>query len=542
MSVCAIGLVGLAVPLLSPARGQSAQFTRFPSTRPLVLRISFESRNELRDVGRLDIWEVHYEAEGDRGYVVAQVSPAEQAWLAEEGYAVSVDSRSFHPATIPDYPCYRTIAELYDDLQIVHADHADIVELIDIGDSFEGRDIWVARITNQATPAPKPIFFLMANIHGRELITNEAAMVFIDHLTDNYGFDPDITWLVDHHEIHVAVSVNPDGHVKNEPGRPWMNWRKNANSNFCTGSQYYEGVDLNRNSSFAWSFCPPGGCSSAGECSEVFRGPSAASESETQAVENYVRTLFPDQRDEPLDAAAPLTTTGVFITLHAPGNLVMWPWGMLYDPAPNATELQALGEKMATYNGYDPIQLSDLYPIDGATDNWAYGELGVAAYTFEIGNDFYPPCSFYDTFIQPNILAFTYAAKVARTPYLTARGPDVVYAPVDSTQASSTVSHTVAVTITDASTGGDVLTAAELYVNTPPWLGGTPIAMSAEDGAFDEVSESVVAILDTSALSLGRHILFVRGQDASGYWGPFTAAWLDVGYLTYFPLAARGYP
>ena len=72
------------------------------------------------------------------------------------------------------------------------------------------------RLTNHSTTGFKPRFFLMANIHGRELITNETAMVFIQKLLQGYGNDPDITWLLDYDEIYVLVSANPDGHVKNE--------------------------------------------------------------------------------------------------------------------------------------------------------------------------------------------------------------------------------------------------------------------------------------------------------------------------------------
>jgi hypothetical protein len=39
----------------------------------------------------------------------------------------------------------------------------------------------------------------MANIHAREITTPELAMRFLDLLLEDYGFDADITWLVDYH-------------------------------------------------------------------------------------------------------------------------------------------------------------------------------------------------------------------------------------------------------------------------------------------------------------------------------------------------------
>ena len=72
--------------------------------------------------------------------------------------------------------------------------------------------------------------------------------------------------------------------------------------------------------------------------------------------------------------------------------------------------------------------------------------------------------------------------------------------------------------------------AAEYYVDTPPWAGGTGIPMS---GTFTSATVNVSATVDTSALTPGRHILFVRGRGVNDYqgfqsWGPFTAAWLDI--------------
>ena len=48
-------------------------------------------------------------------------------------------------------------------------------------------------------------------------------------------------------------------------------------------------------------------------------------------------------------------------------------------PAPNGTALQTLGRKFAYFNNYEPMQSIGLYPTDGTTEDFAYGELGLAA-------------------------------------------------------------------------------------------------------------------------------------------------------------------
>ncbi|HNT75534.1 MAG TPA: M14 family zinc carboxypeptidase [Anaerolineae bacterium] len=497
-----------------------------------VVHIVFASPAELAELAaRLDVWEVHRDAQtSGAGYVVAYVSAADAERLTAGGLELQVASGApAQPETIPGFACYRTVEEIYAQLEQWVEVYPELTESFTIGQSYEGRPLQVLRLTNEATGAEqKPVFFLMANIHGRELITPETALVFIQRLLENYGVDPDVTWLLDAHLIYVLVSANPDGHVKNEAGQPWAYWRKNTRPyGSCSADTY--GIDLNRNSSFHWG--GPG--ASSYPCDDTYRGPSAASESETAQLEDFVATLFPDQRGSDVADAAPDDATGVFITLHSYSNLVLWPWGDVSTPAPNHLQLQMLGRRLAAFNGYEPDQAVGLYPTSGTTDDWAYGELGIAAYTFEIGNSgdgFYPACSRYDTLIQPNVEALLYAAKVARTPYLTPFGPHTRVVTV--TPASLLIGQplTVQAVLNDADSKstGQTVVAAEVYLAAPPWMGGVPIALAAADGAFDAVEEIAQGLAPTTGLTPGRHLVYVRGQDAQGFWGPVSAAFVQL--------------
>jgi len=500
----------------------------------LVVHIAFSSQDELAQLAaRLDVWEVH-RAEG---YLVALVDSREREWLAQAGFTFQVDTtHALQPNTIPSYPCYRTIAEQYTQFEQWAVQYPHIAQLLTIGASYEHRDLRVLRLTNSATNGDKPRFFLMANIHGRELITNETALAFIQRLLGGYGVDADFTWLLDYHQIDVLVSANPDGHVRNEPGNvPWAYWRKNTRP---YGGCY--GVDLNRNSAFKWGLDDYG--SSAYPCDLTYRGPSPVSESETQAVQQHVRSLFPDQRG-PLDNdTAPITTTGILITLHSYGDLVLWPWGWTGAPAPNSAQLQTLGQKFAAFNGYTAQQAMFLYPTNGTTDDWSYGELSIASYTFEIGSSsdgFYPSCSRYDQLVQPNVEALLYAAKVARTPYLTSFGPDATL--------TATLTSTVGLTWVSVQamlTGTRPISAAEAYLDTPPWAGGTPHALTPADGHWDSTFEAARGDIGTALLP-GRHTILVRGQDTGGYWGPVSAVFSEPTvwpYAVYLPLLQRQSP
>ena len=151
------------------------------------------------------------------------------------------------------------------------------------------------------------------------------------------------------------------------------------------------------------------------------------SEPETQAVQNYVIAEFPDQRRRKSRRPhpAPITATGVFMDIHSYSQLVLWPWGFSANPPPNDQGLKTLGRKFAYFNNYWPEQAIGLYPTDGTTDDFSYGELGLASYTFELGTDFFQDCGTFENTILPNNLpALIYSAKVARTPYMTPSGPD----------------------------------------------------------------------------------------------------------------------
>jgi hypothetical protein len=174
---------------------------------------------------------------------------------------------------------------------------------------------------------------------------------------------------------------------------------------------------LNRNSSSKWG----GVGASSNSCSEII-GPSAASEPETQTIQNYVASIFPDQRGPGDNDPAPNDAMGVFMTLHSYAEEVLFPWGWTTTPPPNNTALETLGRKFGYFNHYKVCQSGEngcIYQTSGTTDDWAYGELGVAAYTFEVGTDFFESCSYFESTLLPdNMPALLYAFKAARQPYL----------------------------------------------------------------------------------------------------------------------------
>ena len=517
-----------------------------------VVRVFFTDRDLVQ---RLNEWKALWEIDDEGMYFVVEVTPAEKQWLLDLGLEVLVDAEltAIHnrPNTplpgqisgIPGYPCYRTVEETYATAEQIVADYPQLATWIDVGDSWEktvnaanGYDMMVLRLTNSAIGGPKPALFVTTSIHAREYTPAELATRFAEMLVNGYEVDPDITWLLDYHEIHLMLQANPDGRKMAETG---LSWRKNTNENYCSPASSSRGADLNRNFAFMWNGCGIGGCSSGNACDITYRGPSPASEPETQAIQNYGNSLFDDLRPADLTTPAPITTTGMYMDIHSYSELVLWSWGFTDTPAPNGTQLQTLGRKLAYFNGYEPLQSVGLYPTDGTTDDHFYGTLGVPGIAYEIGTAFFQSCGAFESSILPdNLASLLYAARTLRAPYMLPAGPDATDVAVSQVAVTPGSVITLTATLDDTryenqngTEPTQPIAAAEYYVDTPYWITTTtPVALplNAADGSFDSSTEAVSAAVDTTGLDFGRHTLFVRGQDSSGNWGPVSAVFLYI--------------
>ncbi|MBY0573232.1 MAG: hypothetical protein K2P84_06090 [Undibacterium sp.] len=457
---------------------------------------------------------------------------------------------------IPSYPCYETVEETFTAAQNFTTTYPNLAQWIVIGKSWQktnnlgGYDLNVLKLTNTNIVGTKPKLFIQSAMHAREYTTAPTVLQFARDLLSGYGNNADATWLLDHHEIHMLLHVNPDGRKKAEQG---LSWRKNTNTNYCGSTSNSRGADLNRNYKATWNSTNGSG-SSGDQCNETYRGPSAASEPETKAVESYVRSLWADRRGPGQGDPAPADTSGIHLDIHSYSQLVLWPYGNTTTPAPNASALQTLGRRLAYFNGYTPQQSVGLYPTDGTSDDVSYVELGVAAFTIELGTSFFESCSSFTGTTRPkNIPALWYAAKVARTPYLTPAGPDVSTpsfvpdaqanaVPAGTNLALSAVANDTHFNQSNGTESVQAISAAEYYVDTPPWVSGAVAKpLSAADGNFNSTTETLAGTISTTGLSNGKHMVFVRAKDASNAWGPISAQFINIGTST-IPVLANGVP
>ena len=290
------------------------------------------------------------------------------------------------PVAAADFPArdsrYHNYAEMVADIKAVEAAKPSIVDVFSIGKSYQGRDIWAAKISdNVGTDEAEPEILFDALHHAREHLTVEQALYLLHLLADNYTSNATIKGLVDSREIYIIFMVNPDGGEYDltcgGAHAPYCAWRKNRQPN--SGSSYI-GTDLNRNYGYRWACC---GGSSGSPSSILYRGRSAFSAPETRVLRDFVSSRVKNGYQQ----------IRAHVTLHTNGQLILWPYGYTRTNVPadmssdDHDAFVAMGRAMASLNGYKAEQSSDLYITDGDQIDWMYGAQRIFSFTWEL----YPP-------------------------------------------------------------------------------------------------------------------------------------------------------
>jgi Zinc carboxypeptidase len=91
--------------------------------------------------------------------------------------------------------------------------YPELTELESIGRSYEGVELLVMTITNEATgPASeKPAFYLDGGIHAAELTGSEVALYTLGYLLEHSKNDAQVRALLDTRSFYIRPKFNPDG-------------------------------------------------------------------------------------------------------------------------------------------------------------------------------------------------------------------------------------------------------------------------------------------------------------------------------------------
>lgn len=132
-------------------------------------------------------------------------------------------TRSVNPSTevtVETYNKYYNYVDLTMRLQSLVEKYPHLANLSSVGESVDGRELWVMRITkdpSRDTPG-RPKFKYVGNMHGDETVSRQVLVYLVEYLLAKYGEEPRITELVDTTDIYIMPSMNPDGFEKSKEG------------------------------------------------------------------------------------------------------------------------------------------------------------------------------------------------------------------------------------------------------------------------------------------------------------------------------------
>ncbi|MEE8169553.1 MAG: M14 family metallopeptidase, partial [Phycisphaerae bacterium] len=215
------------------------------------------------------------------------------------------------------YDVYHSYDESKCFLDNLEAAFPAIAKVFIIGQSVQGRDICALKISDNPSmnESDEEAIFFSGVTHAREWVTHEMVLYIAEWLTSRYAFDPRVQNIVNNSVVWLVPIVNPDGLTVSRSAPGFRLWRKNNRVNadpgcFCPNyPDCWNGVDLNRNYEEKWGLDNSG--SSGDLCSGVYRGPSPASEPETQAIQNLLLIQRP----------------AISVSFHSYGQMFLYPWG-----------------------------------------------------------------------------------------------------------------------------------------------------------------------------------------------------------------------
>jgi len=132
------------------------------------------------------------------------------------------------------YPSYEVYIEM---MYAFEEQYPELCKVSSIGTSVNGRELLVAKITDQLdVEEGEPRLLYTSSMHGDEITGYVLSLRLIDYLLTNYNTDTRVAEIVNNIEIWINPLANPDGAYTNDNSTVYGAMRYNANW-----------VDLNRN-------------------------------------------------------------------------------------------------------------------------------------------------------------------------------------------------------------------------------------------------------------------------------------------------------
>jgi len=246
---------------------------------------------------------------------------------------------------------YHSYATLTLDVNAWADDYPEIVNLLVVGQTELGRNLWMLQISDWSQETKpdgtaKEVVYIDGGHHGNEHLGTELAFLVAEYYIEGWADgEQEVIDVLATTELHILIMLNADG---NDFDTRW-----NVNQ-----------VDLNRNYDHYWNTCPT-----------TQPGSSAFSESETLANSIYMNEVVPH--------------ADLYITMHTGVWIMLYPWGK-WPEQPSDWELFHFIRDDVHANISDiPIRNANqgLYPNCGTSRDYGYGVMGYPTFTFETDDE-----------------------------------------------------------------------------------------------------------------------------------------------------------
>jgi len=246
---------------------------------------------------------------------------------------------------------YHSYATLTLDVNEWADDHPDIVNLLTIGQTEMGRNLWMLQISDWSQESKpdgtaKDVVYIDGGHHGNEHLGTELAWLTARYYIEGWADgEQEVIDVLATTELHILIMLNADG---NDFDTRW-----NINQ-----------VDLNRNYDHYWNTCPT-----------TQPGSSAFSESETRSNSIYMNEVVPH--------------ADLYVTMHTGVWIMLYPWGK-WPQQPSDWELfHGIRDEVHENISDIPIRNANqgLYPNCGTSRDYGYGVMGYPTFTFETDDE-----------------------------------------------------------------------------------------------------------------------------------------------------------
>ena len=246
---------------------------------------------------------------------------------------------------------YHSYATLTVDVNEWADNNPDIINLLSVGQTELGREIWMLQISdwsqeNKSDGSAKDVVYVDGGHHGNEHLGTELAFLTAEFYIEGWiEGNVQVIEVLRNTELHILIMLNADG---NDFDTRW-----NVNQ-----------VDLNRNYGHYWN-----------TCDSTQPGSSAFSESETLANSIYMNTVVPD--------------ADLYVTMHTGVWIMLYPWGKWPEQPSDWEMFHHIRDDVNSNISDIPIRNANqgLYPNCGTSRDYGYGVMGYPTFTFETDDE-----------------------------------------------------------------------------------------------------------------------------------------------------------